>query len=96
MEKKAKTFNLSKRKKIALKIVLFLGAITLFVLAITIRKRERKKRKIKNEVKNKLKYFKPTIKESFWCKTVNWEQRKKPLSDMEMDHLFENNLTRNR
>lgn len=96
MEKIAKTFNLSKTEKIALKIVLFLGAIILSVLAITAMKTVRKKRKVKNEVKNKLKYFKPTIKESFWCKTVTWEQREKPLSDTEIDHLCENNLTRNR
>jgi len=38
-------------------------------------------------IKSKIKYFKPTITEGFWGKTVKWEMRDKPLTDQELEDL---------
>lgn len=34
---------------------------------------------------HKVKYFKPTIIESFWGTKIIWEEREKPLTDSEME-----------
>ena len=38
-------------------------------------------------IKSKIKYFKPTIIEGFWGKTIKWEMRDKPLTDKELEDL---------
>jgi hypothetical protein len=34
---------------------------------------------------NKLKYFKPTLKEGFFSNTIYWEERKTPLTDGDLE-----------
>ncbi len=44
----------------------------------------------KKLVQNKLKYFKPTIIESFWGRKIQWELRDNPLSDEEVNLIINN------
>jgi hypothetical protein len=44
--------------------------------------------KNRQELKNKLKYFKPTIHEGFFSNKISWEQRNKPLTDTELKNII--------
>lgn len=40
------------------------------------------------EVREKVRRFKPTVKEGFWGKSVSWELRDRPLTDAELRRII--------
>ncbi len=44
--------------------------------------------RIHRQTKNKVKYFNPIITESFWGRSIKWVGRDKPLTDSELDLLW--------
>ena len=42
----------------------------------------------KKEVVNKIRHFKPTIRESTWSKEILWEERAIPLTDKELKKKY--------
>lgn len=61
------------------RVYLFFGYIALQLLIGHYRKRK--------EIETKFKYFKPTIHEGFFGKSVRWKARKKPLTKEELDQF---------
>ncbi len=57
--------------------------IALFAVHLNQRNQEKK------ELRKKMRYFNPIIREGFWGNTTTWVCRDKPLTDDELEKLFE-------
>lgn len=81
--------NSTKKKWYAKLIIGILKIISLPVVAYigsNLKERERRTK----QLKNKLKYFNPTVHEGFLGKSVSWTGREKPLSDEEVENIWKN------
>ena len=38
----------------------------------------------KKQMRERIRFFRPTIIDGFWCKSTHWELRDKPLTDEEL------------
>jgi len=72
-------------KRTLLIFIMGLGGILTMVILRKINDKKSEKRKLREKVR----YFKPTIVESSWSKEVRWEMRDKPLTDDELDAFEE-------
>lgn len=73
--------KMSKWKKTLLFIILGLGGI----LTISIMRRMSAKESEKKKLRERVRYFKPTITETALSKSISWEMRDKPLTDEQLD-----------
>ena len=65
---------------------IIVGLFGMLLLLVVSKSRERKS--IEQEKRNKLKYFKPSIKEGIFSNTITWIMRDEPLSEESLDELM--------
>jgi hypothetical protein len=53
--------------------------------AIIVLRKLRERSSQKEQLRNKLKHFKPTLHEGTWSNTISWEERDRPLTDEEVE-----------
>ena len=59
------------------------------ILTIVILRKINDNKSEKKKLREKVRYFKPTLVEGFWSKEIRWEMRDKPLTDDELDAFEE-------
>jgi hypothetical protein len=64
-----------------------LGRLAIFIAAEMMKQWLQDRTRQRRSIERKVKYFKPTIHESFWGKRVTWEMRDEPLTKEQIEKL---------
>ncbi len=71
-----------KQKLRVIRLYVILGLFAGVLLIVVDKLKERPSRR--EELRNKLRHYKPTIHEGTWSKSISWEERDTPLTDEEL------------
>lgn len=71
-----------KQKLRVIRLYVILGLFAGVLLVVVDKLKERPSRR--EELRNKLRHYKPTIHEGTWSKSISWEERDTPLTDEEL------------